>query len=79
MQLEQKQSQWRRFRFTMCCWRSGSGHSAVPERARFTHSDEEETCEQRLKRCMKECKHMIEEYTDSGYYTCQHATHVWMA
>ena len=99
-----------------CCWKSGLRHGAVRERARLTHSDEEDACEQRLKRCMNECKHMIEvlyaadegpraetscnqllinfcydlltinslihmieEYTDYGYYTCQPATHVWMA
>ena len=63
-----------------CCWRSGLRHSAVLERARLTHSDEEETYEQKVQeKCMNECKHMIEEYTDSGYYACQPATNVWMA
>ena len=31
----------------------------------------------RLKKCMNECKHMIKEYTDTGYYACQPATHVY--
>ena len=58
------------------CWRSGLRHSAVPERARLTHSDEEERMSRKLKKYMNECKHLIEGYTDSEYYACQHVTHV---